>query len=59
MLRRQDKKPAKPPEPNSFTTNPQQQLLKYPNEPTHRQQEDVPVILQEIDFKIERAPLDR
>jgi hypothetical protein len=59
MLKRQDKKPAKPPKPNSPPPNPQQQLLKYPNKPTHRQQEDIPVILQEIDFKIERAPLDR
>lgn len=59
MLRRQNKESPKPLKPNGSATNPQQQLLKHPHKPTYRQQKDIPAILQEINFKIERAPFDR
>ena len=59
MLRRQNKEPAKPLKPNSPTTNPQQQLLKHPHKPTYREQKDIPAVLQEINFTIERAAPDR
>jgi hypothetical protein len=59
MLGGQNKESPKPLKPNSSATNPQQQLLKHPHKPAYREQKDIPAVLQEINFEIERAPFDR